>query len=353
MIVRHAGCAGRHRTLAVERSCRDDDRCACATGLAGGGGSHRCFALSLPAQCPLTHVVNNSFVVAAARLRRGTLVATCPTIGPYGATASELLQEIEFTLPGGSSLLPVGPCAAVRLTADAASANVVLELLGNETMLLVAQRAVAAGEELRAVAAPCRTRPLTLRPLSMRAAQHYRAAVRRGGWCPPLEVRRSPLHGRGVFATAGLAAGADVAGVECPVVLGSLHGYTFAHTDASRQLGVNVQVVSLGLCSYVNHACGRPNARWHFDGAAQRLRVVRDVPAGGELLWDYGVDYTGKSKLCWTSANINVLQYHYYNKWWWLWWRWRRWCLLAALGPALMWRLCRECLACMSCLPLA
>ena len=291
-VARHASCADRPRALALERNCRRDDRCACATGLALGA-ERRCAALSLPAQCPLAHLVNDSLVIAATRLRRGTLVATCPTIGPYDTTASELLPEVEFVLPGGRRLLPVGLCAGVRLTADAASANAVLEQL-NETMLLVVQRAVRAGEELRAVAAPCRARPLTLRPARQRAS----AAARRGGWCPPLEVRRSPLHGRGVFATAGLAADADVPGVECPTVLGSLYGYTFAHPGLSRQLGVNVQVVSLGVCSFVNHACGRPNARWRFDGAAQRVRIVRNVSAGEELLWDYGVDYTERSKLC-------------------------------------------------------
>ena len=100
-------------------------------------------------------------------------------------------------------------------------------------------------------------------------------------------------------AEAGaLAAGAELPGVDCPVVLGSLRGYTFAHASASRALGVNVVVASLGPCSFVNHACGPPNARWSFDGGAQRVRVVRNISAGEELLWDYGEQYTDRVSLC-------------------------------------------------------
>lgn len=236
-------------------------------------------------------------MAAAARLRRGTLVEACPVVGPYESRASEWLGEHEFALPssGGSSpaILPLGACAFVRLTPEASAANVALELLG-KSMLLVATRAVAQGEELRATAVPT---PCQLRPPTIRSEAVPPRAVRDS--CPPIEVRPSPLHGLGVFATVALAAGSRLAGVACPIVLGSLERYTFAHAQVSRETGVNVQVISMGPCSLVNHACGgQPNAAWTFDGDQQRMRVMRNVSAGQELLWEYGEDYLSRSKLC-------------------------------------------------------
>lgn len=295
---RKAPCADEERTHTIERSCMRHDRCACATGLARS--RHRCAELSVPAQCSLARFPTNGSTgaAAAARLRRGTLVEACPIVGPYGSGASEWLVDHEFALPssGGSSssaVLPLGACAFVRMTPDANAANVALELLG-KSMLLVATRPVAQGEELRAAAA---TAPCQLRPPALRKEAVPPRAVR--DICPPIEVRPSPLHGLGVFATAALAAGSQLAGIACPVVLGSLDRYTFAHAQLSRETGVNVQTTSLGPCSLVNHACGgRPNAAWSFEGDQQLMRVVRNVSADEELLWDYGFDYLDRVKLC-------------------------------------------------------
>lgn len=283
---RAVGCVGAdERAGSVTRACRSDHRCACATGLTKR--RHGCAALRLPAQCSLAQLA-----IAQTALHRGSLVEACPYLGPYH-TKSENLQDYELLLtgPDGGSILPLGSCAAVQMV-TAAAANVVLEVEAtSKHVLMIARHFIRPGDELRAAAAPCYRQPQP-----MRAPPHNST---HSEWCPPIEVGRSSLHGRGVFATASIAAGTEIA-ASCPLVLGSLHSYTFAHAPLSRQHGVNVQVTSLGPCSLVNHACvrGRANARWSFDGEQQRMWALKNVSAGEELLWDYGESFTDREPLC-------------------------------------------------------
>ena len=174
-----------------------------------------------------------SSVVAAAPLLTGNLVEACPYIGPYASPRSDGLQDYEFTLPPSPhaasassspnpmSILPVGLCSLVRLVADGqpSVANVALELeTATRHVLMVATRAIEPGDELRAVAIAAPDCARRRRPQQQPFVLAPTAVVDGGGssesrgapsssWCaaPKLEVRPSPLHGRGVFATTDLA----------------------------------------------------------------------------------------------------------------------------------------------------
>jgi SET domain-containing protein len=73
---------------------------------------------------------------------------------------------------------------------------------------------------------------------------------------PDLEVRSSPVAGRGLFAVSAIAAGVEVARPAGPV-----------HEAGS-----------------INHACD-PNLGW----AGEVLVTLRDIEAGEELLVDYAM----------------------------------------------------------------
>ena len=79
---------------------------------------------------------------------------------------------------------------------------------------------------------------------------------------PLVEERPSPVAGRGLFATAPLAAGTVVLRPDAPV----------------HEAGP------------VNHACD-PNLGW----AGDELVTLRDVAAGEELLVDYAMSVTDQS----------------------------------------------------------
>jgi SET domain-containing protein len=73
---------------------------------------------------------------------------------------------------------------------------------------------------------------------------------------PDLEVRSSPVAGRGLFAVSAIAAGVEVA----------------------RPAG------SVHEAGSINHACD-PNLGW----AGEALVTLRDIEAGEELLVDYAM----------------------------------------------------------------
>lgn len=106
-----------------------------------------------------------------------------------------------------------------------------------------------------------------------------------------IEVRRSGRHGRGVFATADLAAGTVVE--ECPALpfddeqweavdAGGLHGYCYEDPAG----GV---VLALGYGSLYNHATD-PNTGYEVLRRPSRVRLTtqRAVRAGEELTISYG-----------------------------------------------------------------
>lgn len=111
-----------------------------------------------------------------------------------------------------------------------------------------------------------------------------------------VEVRRSPLHGLGVFARTTIRAGAVVE--RCPVLLlepedadqlatGSLSGHLYDWGDGRA-------AVALGYGSLYNHD-HEPNAEYasHEDPAEIVIVARRDIGAGEELF----IDYTGGGQI--------------------------------------------------------
>lgn len=108
------------------------------------------------------------------------------------------------------------------------------------------------------------------------------------------EVRRSPLHGRGVYATRRLTRG-QVA-TEAPALL--LDG---DETDdlADHRLAAylvtwdeHTTAIPFGSLSFVNHSSA-PNAELivDHDRTVVQLVAVTAVAAGDELTVDYGPDH--------------------------------------------------------------
>lgn len=106
-----------------------------------------------------------------------------------------------------------------------------------------------------------------------------------------VEVRRSPRHGQGIFATRDIAAGELIE--ECPALLfddeqwhaidaGGLHGYCY---EAPRG-GV---VLALGMGSLYNHA-SQPNADYTVRLRPPRVLITAAGPirADDEVTISYG-----------------------------------------------------------------
>jgi len=113
---------------------------------------------------------------------------------------------------------------------------------------------------------------------------------------PCLEVRSSPIHGRGVFATQHIPAHAILE--ECHFIPleerdfekidPGLKDYLFLFPRGSKG-EERAYAISLGIGSVINHSSERPNATW-TTSESRRLfifKAIRDIPAGEEILIDY------------------------------------------------------------------
>ena len=110
-----------------------------------------------------------------------------------------------------------------------------------------------------------------------------------------IEIRSDPAKGRGIFATAPIAAGAlieaapviIVSAAECPLLDKTiLHDYYF-HWDGDPD-GVGRGAVALGLLALCNHS-RRPRARVRRNYAQGTLDLVAltAIAAGDEITIDY------------------------------------------------------------------
>jgi SET domain-containing protein len=112
---------------------------------------------------------------------------------------------------------------------------------------------------------------------------------------PPLTVRRSRFHGRGVFATQGIPAdtrvleytGERISHVEAAVRYDDeraprAHTLLFA-VDRSTVIDGGV---GDGIARYINHSCA-PNCEAFVEDRRIFIETVRDVAAGAELTYDY------------------------------------------------------------------
>ncbi|GAP66664.1 SET domain-containing protein [Mizugakiibacter sediminis] len=119
-----------------------------------------------------------------------------------------------------------------------------------------------------------------------------------------IALRRSPIHGNGVFAVADIKAGATVAVYRGRLIThrqadrlyadGAESGHTFLFTLNDRYI-VDGNVGG-NIARWINHGCD-PNCQAFVeeaeDGNPRHDRVViealRDIRAGEELTYDYGI----------------------------------------------------------------
>jgi uncharacterized protein len=114
---------------------------------------------------------------------------------------------------------------------------------------------------------------------------------------PPIEVRESPLHGRGVFATRRIPKGARVI---------EYLGERVSHGEADRRyeekdandnhtflfIVDDDTVIDAGVdgndARFVNHAC-QPNCESVIEDARVFIDTVRAIEPGEELTYDYQI----------------------------------------------------------------
>jgi len=126
-----------------------------------------------------------------------------------------------------------------------------------------------------------------------RRARHFAMDTSKGG--ARVEVRTSPLHGRGLFASTGIPAGALI-GVYPLLILSHeetqtlkatrLYHYVF-YVD-EREDGVMRAAVAFGVISMCNHS-RVANAAFHVDPLRQEVTLTasRPICAEEEILIDY------------------------------------------------------------------
>ncbi|MEH3085082.1 MAG: SET domain-containing protein-lysine N-methyltransferase [Xylophilus ampelinus] len=132
-----------------------------------------------------------------------------------------------------------------------------------------------------------------------------------------LQVRRSGVHGKGVFALRGIAAGEVLIEYVGEIISWqeaqdrhphdpSQPNHTFYfHIDDDRV----IDAAHGGNSSrWINHACD-PNCETDERGGRIFIRALRDIAAGEELTYDYGLTlderYTPRLKAeypCWCGA---------------------------------------------------
>lgn len=133
-----------------------------------------------------------------------------------------------------------------------------------------------------------------------------------------LQVRRSGVHGKGVFALQALDAGErliEYTGeiIDWPEALrrhphdpsNPQHTFYF-HIDPDRVIDANVGGNS---ARWINHSCA-PNCEAEVEGERVFIRSLRPIEVGEELFYDYGLmidgPYTAALKAdypCWCGAD--------------------------------------------------
>ena len=123
-----------------------------------------------------------------------------------------------------------------------------------------------------------------------------------------LQVRRSGVHGKGVYAQVGLRAGEIIIEYKGEVIPWSEalrrhprdpsdpnHTFYF-HIDDDRVIDGGVRGNS---ARWINHSCA-PNCETEDDGGRIFIKALRDIAAGEELFFDYRLvideRYTAKLK---------------------------------------------------------
>ncbi len=123
-----------------------------------------------------------------------------------------------------------------------------------------------------------------------------------------IEVRRSGVHGRGVFALKALTAGEKIIEYRGEIISWAQalerhphdpaqpnHTFYF-HIESGDVIDGNVNG---NMARWINHAC-EPNCEATENGCRVFIKALRDIAAGEELLYNYGLTldarYTAKLK---------------------------------------------------------
>jgi uncharacterized protein len=132
------------------------------------------------------------------------------------------------------------------------------------------------------------------------AANPSTPAARRGG--PRIQVRRSGIHGKGVFALAPIAGGERILEYTGSVITWKQAKKRPPHNpddpNHTFYFHIDDKHVIDGLdggnaAKWINHACG-PNCEADEDDGRVFITALRDIAPGEELNYDYGLILDGK-----------------------------------------------------------
>ncbi|HEY4957129.1 MAG TPA: SET domain-containing protein-lysine N-methyltransferase [Caldimonas sp.] len=125
------------------------------------------------------------------------------------------------------------------------------------------------------------------------------AATHRG---PRIQVRRSGIHGKGVFALAPIAEGERILEYTGSLITWAQAKKLPPHNpddpNHTFYFHIDDKHVIDGLdggnaAKWINHACG-PNCEADEDGARVFIKALRDIAPGEELNYDYGLILDGR-----------------------------------------------------------
>ena len=119
-----------------------------------------------------------------------------------------------------------------------------------------------------------------------------RVTASKNGVAENLKVRRSPVHGRGVFATRPIRkrariieyTGRRILWSDVPDDLDDLRTYYFGLDDEKKVIDPSV---GGNEAKWINHSCA-PNCTTFEDSRGRVfIEALRDIRAGEELFYDY------------------------------------------------------------------
>ena len=132
-----------------------------------------------------------------------------------------------------------------------------------------------------------------------------------------IQTRRSGVHGKGVFALADLAEGETIIEYVGEVISWKEALRRHPHDPADPNHTFYFQIdekrvidakIGGNSSRWINHAC-KPNCEADEDGGRVFIKALRNIKAGDELFYDYGLIIDGKhtKKLlaeypCWCGA---------------------------------------------------
>jgi hypothetical protein len=126
------------------------------------------------------------------------------------------------------------------------------------------------------------------------------SAPKRG---PRIQVRRSGVHGKGVFAIAPLAAGETILEYTGDVITWKQAQRRHPHNpdDPNHTFFFHIDnkhVIDGGTggnaAKWINHACGPNCEADETDDGRVFIKALRDIEPGEELNYDYGLIVDGK-----------------------------------------------------------